>query len=159
MWRGSFLSFSNQNYFTSDGNMIRSLLKYFQYSKVADSRKGLSKSLSKMRKLYGWSSVSTLSISFARSSRSDMFYKIRVFKHFAKFTGEHLYRCLFFKKVACLQSGTLSKNTPEQLFSGEFCEMFKNSYFVEHLRTAASDIRNVKKGTRISPPWDKTGNC
>ena len=31
------------------------------------------------------------------------------------------------------------KQAPTQLFSCEICEIFKNTYFVEHLRTAASD--------------------
>ena len=30
-----------------------------------------------------------------------------------------------------------SKETPAQVFSCEFCEIFKNTYFLEHLRTAA----------------------
>ena len=31
------------------------------------------------------------------------------------------------------------KETPTQVFSCEICEIFKNSYFVENLRTASSD--------------------
>ena len=30
------------------------------------------------------------------------------------------------------------KKTPELVFSWEFCEMFKNTYFVEHLRMTVS---------------------
>ena len=30
------------------------------------------------------------------------------------------------------------KKTPELVFSCEFCEMFKNTYFVEHLRMTVS---------------------
>ena len=33
---------------------------------------------------------------------------------------------------------TLLKNTPTQVLSCEFCELFKNTYFKEHLRTAGS---------------------
>ena len=33
------------------------------------------------------------------------------------------------------------KETPAQKFFQKFCEIFKNTYFVEHLRTAAS-VRN-----------------
>ena len=29
------------------------------------------------------------------------------------------------------------KETPTQLFSGEYCEIFKNTYFEEHLQTVA----------------------
>ena len=32
-----------------------------------------------------------------------------------------------------------SKETPKQVFSCEICKIFKNTYFAEHLRTAASD--------------------
>ena len=30
--------------------------------------------------------------------------------------------------------------TPTQMFSGEYCEISKNTYFEEHLRTAASEL-------------------
>ena len=30
------------------------------------------------------------------------------------------------------------KDTPTQVFSSEYCETFENTYFEEHLRTAAS---------------------
>ena len=32
------------------------------------------------------------------------------------------------------------KETPTQVFSCEYCEMFKNTYFEEHLGTAASKL-------------------
>ena len=59
------------------------------------------------------------------------------------------------------------KETPTQVFSGEFCEMFRNIYLVEHRQTAASPIcadfvlsLNKKTGivhpkvihNKISPP-------
>ena len=33
----------------------------------------------------------------------------------------------------------IKKETPIKLFSGEFCEIFKNTYFVEHLGMTTSD--------------------
>ena len=42
------------------------------------------------------------------------------------------------------------KETPTQVFSCEYCEILKNTYFEEHIRTAASadgndiDIYNLK---------------
>ena len=45
---------------------------------------------------------------------------------FEKFTGKQLCWSLFFKKVAGLR-------TPTQVFSCEFCEIFKNTFFTEHL--------------------------
>ena len=43
-----------------------------------------------------------------------------------------------FNKVAGLQGCKFIKKTPTQVFSREYCEIFKNTYFEEHLRTAAS---------------------
>ena len=34
-----------------------------------------------------------------------------------------------------------NKVLPTQVFSGEYCKIFKNTYFEEHLRTAASECR------------------
>ena len=44
----------------------------------------------------------------------------------------------FLNKVAGL-SNFIKKETLTQVFSREFCETFKNTYFEEHLQTAASD--------------------
>ena len=40
-------------------------------------------------------------------------------------------------KLQRLRSATLFKGTPTQVFSGEICEIFKNIYFEEYLRTTA----------------------
>ena len=37
-----------------------------------------------------------------------------------------------------LKNLAAKKETPAQVFSYEYCKMFKNTYFEEHLRTAAS---------------------
>ena len=37
-----------------------------------------------------------------------------------------------------LQACNFVKETPAQVFSCEYCEIFKNTYFEEHLWTAAS---------------------
>ena len=56
-----------------------------------------------------------------------------------KFTGKHLCQSLFFSKVAGLRSATLlKKETLEQVFSCEFCQISKNTFFTEHLWTTAS---------------------
>ena len=52
-------------------------------------------------------------------------------KNFAKFTRKRLCWCLFL---------TVSKETPTPVFSCEICEIFKSTYFKEHLRTTASNI-------------------
>ena len=53
-----------------------------------------------------------------------------VVENFAKFTGKHLFR-----PQAC---NFIKKETVAQVFSCEFCEIFKNTFFTEHLRTTAS---------------------
>ena len=55
---------------------------------------------------------------------------------FRKFTGKHVCQSLFFNKVAGLI--TVKKETLAQVFSCEFCEIFKDTFFTQHLRTSAS---------------------
>ena len=55
-----------------------------------------------------------------------MFYKKGALENFAKFTGKHLCRpqaCNFINKETLLA----------QVFSCEFCEIFKKTFFTEHL--------------------------
>ena len=70
-----------------------------------------------------------------RSSRPEVFCKKGVFRNFAKFTGKHLCQSLFFTKVAGLRPVTLlKKETLVQVFSCEFCAIFKSTFFTEGLR-------------------------
>ena len=57
-----------------------------------------------------------------------------VLRNFAKFTGKHLCQSLFFNKVA----GFFKKETLIQVFSCEFCEIFKNNFFYRTPLVAAS---------------------
>ena len=65
--------------------------------------------------------------------RMEMFCKKAVLRNFAKFTGKHLCQGPLFNKVAGLRPATLLINdeTLAQVFSCEFCEMFKNTMFTE----------------------------
>ena len=63
-----------------------------------------------------------------RSSRPQVFCKKGVLENFRKFTGKHLWS-LFFKKEALAL-----------LFSGEFCEFFKNIFFYRTPLVVASDL-------------------
>ena len=45
-----------------------------------------------------------------------------------------------FNKVAGLGQQLYRKETPTQVFSCEICEVFKNTYFEEDLRTTASEL-------------------
>ena len=73
-----------------------------------------------------------------RSSRPEVFYKKRVLRNFTKFTGKHLRQSLFFNKVAGFQSwgltrpkacNVIKKETLALVFSCEFCEISKNTFF------------------------------
>ena len=61
-----------------------------------------------------------------RSSRSQMLFKIGILKNFAIFTGKHLCWSFFLIK---LQAFRPEKETPTQVFSCEYCEIFKNTFF------------------------------
>ena len=63
----------------------------------------------------------------ARKNRWQMFFKIGVLKNFGTFTAKQLCWSLFFNKVAGLLE------TPTQVFSCKYCEIFKNSFSIEHL--------------------------
>ena len=66
-----------------------------------------------------------------RSSRPEMFCKKGVLKKFAKFAGKYLCQSLFFNKVSGLKALA-------QVFSCEFCGIFKNTCFYRTLLVAAS---------------------
>ena len=76
---------------------------------------------------------------YFRSSHPEVLRKKDVLKNFAKFTGKHLYQSLFFNKVASLQAcDFIKKETLAQVFSCEFCEIFKNTFFHRTPSVAAS---------------------
>ena len=64
----------------------------------------------------------------SRSSHQMRSLRKGALRNFTKFTGKHLWHSLFFNKVAALA----------QVFSCEFCEISKNTFFTEHLWTTAS---------------------
>ena len=94
-----------------------------------------------------------------RSSHRRCFMKKGVLENFAKFTGKHLCQSLFFNKVADLRKtppmacNFIKKDTLAQVFSCEFCEIFKNTFFTEHLRLTASKhtvfIRKLTQSLRL----------
>ena len=70
-----------------------------------------------------------------------MFYK-KVFLNVTKFTGKHMCHSLFFNTVAGGACNFIKKETLAQVFLCEFCEIFKNTFFTEHLMETASLIIN-----------------
>ena len=73
-----------------------------------------------------------------RRSCSQMFFKIHVLKNFTIFTEKHVSEQSesLFDKVAGLQF--FQKETPTQVFSCEYCEIFKDSFFNRTPLIAAS---------------------
>ena len=73
-----------------------------------------------------------------------------VLRNFTKFTGKHLCQNLFLNEVAGLRPATLlKKETLAQVFSCEFCEISKNTFFTEHLWTTASKGSCAQKEFQI----------
>ena len=71
----------------------------------------------------------------------DVFYNKDVLKIFGIFTGVGV----FFNKVAGLRlANVLKKRLQHRRFPVNIAKLFKNTYFEEHLQTAASDITNSK---------------
>ena len=64
--------------------------------------------------------------------------KKSVLKNFVTFTRKHLCQSFFFNKVSGLMPATLLKKTLAQVFSCDCREIFKNTFFTEHLWTTSS---------------------
>ena len=71
-----------------------------------------------------------------------MFFKKGVLRNFAKFTGKHLCQRLFLNKVAGQRPKVcnfIKKESLAQVFSCEFCEISKNTFFHRTPLVAASE--------------------
>ena len=56
-----------------------------------------------------------------------------VLGNFPKFTGKHLYQGLFLISCRPKACNFIKKEALAQVFSCEFCEIFKNTFFYKHL--------------------------
>ena len=74
----------------------------------------------------------------SRSSHQRCSVRKGVLRNFAQFIGKHLCQSLFLIKLHGLHR---LQETPAQVFSWEFCEIFKNTFSAEHLWTTASEPR------------------
>ena len=72
-----------------------------------------------------------------RSILPEVFCKKGVLKNFTKFTGKNLYQRPFLKKLQA-PATLLKKESLAQVFSCEFCETFKNTFFYRTPLAAAS---------------------
>ena len=73
-----------------------------------------------------------------RSSRLEVFCKKAVLRNFAKLTEKHLCQSLFFNKVAVGPVTLLKTETLAQVFSCEFCEISKSTFYYTIPLVAAS---------------------
>ena len=65
---------------------------------------------------------------FFQKQPPELFYEKGVLKNF----------CNIHRKVAELQP--YQEETPTRMFASEYCKILKNTYFEDHLLTAASDF-------------------
>ena len=77
-----------------------------------------------------------------------MFFKIGVLKNFATLTGKHLCWSLFLIKLLYC-CNFIKKETPIQVFSCEYCEIFGSSFFYRTPPVDASDYNSMVRITRI----------
>ena len=83
-----------------------------------------------------------------RSSHQRCSVRKVILRNFAKFAGKHLCQSLFLTKLlaAC---NFITKETLAQVFSCEFCEISKNTFFTEHLWVTAS-VCSCRKSFKLS---------
>ena len=105
----------------------------------------MSKNIFKVVKKYDWRTVqrhwpSVLYnlLSVAEVATISVLYKKAVLTNFTIFTGKNLCWSFFFKK-----------ETPTHVLSCEYYEIFKNTYFEEHLRMAAFRVGFIYVGNLI----------
>ena len=80
-----------------------------------------------------------------------VFYNKAVLKNNAK----HLCWNLLLIQLQVFKPANLLKKTPTQVFSCEYCKIFKNPSFEEHLRTAASESSCTKSQMPRNFHFDK----
>ena len=67
----------------------------------------------------------------------EVFCQKGFLKNFAIFIGKRLFCSLFFIKLQALRPATLLQKTPTQLFSCDYCEIFKITFLTEQHRATA----------------------
>ena len=74
-----------------------------------------------------------------RSSRPDVFCEKGALRNFAKFKEKYLCQSLSLNKAAGAACNFIKKETLAQVFSCEFCDISKNTFFYRTPPLAASD--------------------
>lgn len=93
----------------------------------------------------------TLVFQFPKSNHARVFYKIAIFKGFAKFTGDHFQPESYLNKIARLEPTTLLNkrlqpwryNTPTQDLSRGFCKIRENIFFSRTLPGVANFAKST----------------
>ena len=85
-----------------------------------------------------------------RSSHQRCSIKKDGLTNFGKFTGKHLCHSLLFNKVSGLACDFIKKETLAQVFSCEFWEISKNTFFQRTHMVAASAINLSSSLTNFS---------
>ena len=80
-------------------------------------------------------SISTINTPEVRSSHRSCSLRKGVLRNFVKFAGKHLRQGLILIKLDC---NFIKKETLAQLFSSDFCEISRNTFFTEYLWATAS---------------------
>ena len=81
-------------------------------------------------------------INFRKQSFADVLQN-RCSEKFPKIHSKNLYQSLFFKKVVGLTRNFFKKETRTQVFSSEFCEVFKKLFFKEHFRQLLLNLSKI----------------
>ena len=115
---------------------IHSFFLYF-YSSLFFSSIQAWISTTKPTWLLKWLHMDTQKVNFL-STYQRCSIKKGILKNFTKLTGNHVCLSLIFNKVAGHRPATLfKKETLLQVFSWEFCEIFKSTFIAEQLWTTA----------------------
>ena len=120
--------------------------------------------LSQMTVIWYNHKVNNIQIILYRSSCSQMLYKIvgvlkGVLKNLTNFTGKHLCQVLCERKSLTFRQNLYYKrNACKQLFSCEFCRIFKKTFLLEHTRISASYLNQKSKTKQESRMAPKLGN-
>ena len=114
---------------------FQSTLNNIDYKMLEANNASLTQAL-----LFGCTSFDT---KMKEAATTVLLRKTDVDRNFTKFKGKYLCQSFFFNK------NFTKKETLVQVFSGEFCEISNNTFFTEHLWTAATKINTVILNTSI----------
>ena len=88
---------------------------------------------------------------FFRRSHPNVFCKKGALKCLPKLRGKHVYRSLFQKKICTLYAwNSIWKEAHAKDFFGDFLKTHQNSFFIEHIWMAASDIMEYMETLTIN---------